>query len=351
LQRTANFVLAAKGNIFKSARIFVESVLANIDRQERLAKESLKRGYEGGGGRRGRRGGDDRGRGGAWDRDAEKDRGKGSDSRDRSFDWGGGGRGGSGRDKGERDSERDRDRDTRDSRDRGGRGGGKEDRRSSGGRGNSGGRGGGSGGPFRDLENWEPESALVRNIFMNDGVDEHPITVILLIPNEKRVVGIVVGRHGFRLKKILDVSRCFITVENDNYCDKESGVRKVILRGQLKSTILAQQMIMDLVWEEMDSPTGVMQFMIPDEASSRIIGRGGTFIKQLQRDSGCKVNTLKDVDLRSGLKARVMNVCGTKTSMSKGMYLITRKIASRWEYAPEWEGGDPTVPRGQGLPA
>ena len=86
------------------------------------------------------------------------------------------------------------------------------------------------------------------------------------------------------------------------------------------------------------------------QASSRIIGRQGAFIKQLQRESGCKINTLKDTDLRSGLKARVMNVCGTNSSMSKGLYLIARKIASRWEYATEWEGGDPTLPAGQGLP-
>lgn len=45
-----------------------------------------------------------------------------------------------------------------------------------------------------------------------------------------------------------------------------------------------------------------------------------------------------------------MNVCGTNSAMSKGLYLIARKIASRWEYAPEWEGGDPTLPSGQGLP-
>lgn len=42
---------------------------------------------------------------------------------------------------------------------------------------------------------------------------QHAITLILLIPNEKRVVGIVVGRHGLRLKKILDTSHCTITVE------------------------------------------------------------------------------------------------------------------------------------------
>lgn len=45
-----------------------------------------------------------------------------------------------------------------------------------------------------------------------------------------------------------------------------------------------------------------------------------------------------------------MNVCGTNSAMSKGLYLIARKIASRWEYASEWEGGDPTLPAGQGLP-
>lgn len=56
------------------------------------------------------------------------------------------------------------------------------------------------------------------------------------------------------------------------------------------------------------------------------------------------------MELRSGLKARAMNVCGNRTSMSKGLYLVARKIASRWEYEPEWEGGDPTQPLGQGLP-
>lgn len=86
------------------------------------------------------------------------------------------------------------------------------------------------------------------------------------------------------------------------------------------------------------------------QASSRIIGRQGSFIKQLQRESACKINTLKDVELRSGLKARVLSVCGNNYAMSKGLYLVARKIASRWEYAPEWEGGDPTVERGDGMP-
>lgn len=86
------------------------------------------------------------------------------------------------------------------------------------------------------------------------------------------------------------------------------------------------------------------------QASSRIIGRQGSFIKQLQRESACKINTLKDVELRSGLKARVLSVCGNNYAMSKGLYLVARKIASRWEYAPEWEGGDPTVEKGDGLP-
>lgn len=35
--------------------------------------------------------------------------------------------------------------------------------------------------------------------------------------------------------------------------------------------------------------------------------------------------------------------------MSKGLYLVARKIASRWEYEQEWEGGDPTQPRAHGL--
>lgn len=52
---------------------------------------------------------------------------------------------------------------------------------------------------------------------------------------------------------------------SDKFCDKESGVRKVVLRGSIRNVVMAQQLIMDLVWEEMETAIGVMQFMIPDE--------------------------------------------------------------------------------------
>lgn len=52
---------------------------------------------------------------------------------------------------------------------------------------------------------------------------------------------------------------------SDKCCDTESGVRKVVLRGTIRSVVMAQQLIMDLVWEEMETALGVMQFMIPDE--------------------------------------------------------------------------------------
>lgn len=42
-------------------------------------------------------------------------------------------------------------------------------------------------------------------------------------------------------------------------------MRKVVLRGSIRSVVMAQQLIMDLVWEEMETAIGVMQFMIPDE--------------------------------------------------------------------------------------
>ena len=42
-------------------------------------------------------------------------------------------------------------------------------------------------------------------------------------------------------------------------------MRKVVLRGSIRNVVMAQQLIMDLVWEEMETAIGVMQFMIPDE--------------------------------------------------------------------------------------
>lgn len=55
---------------------------------------------------------------------------------------------------------------------------------------------------------------------------------------------------------------------SDKYCDKESGVRKVVLRGSIRNVVMAQQLIMDLVWEEMETAIGVMQFMVPDEVNT-----------------------------------------------------------------------------------
>lgn len=59
---------------------------------------------------------------------------------------------------------------------------------------------------------------------------------------------------------------------SDKDCDKDSGVRKVVLRGTIRSVVMAQQLIMDLVWEEMETAIGVMQFMIPDEVVHMLIG-------------------------------------------------------------------------------
>ena len=58
---------------------------------------------------------------------------------------------------------------------------------------------------------------------------------------------------------------CCCSVCSDKFCDKDSGVRKVVLRGSIRNVVMAQQLIMDLVWEEMETAIGVMQFMIPDE--------------------------------------------------------------------------------------
>lgn len=65
----------------------------------------------------------------------------------------------------------------------------------------------------------------------------------------------------------IDVWACCLdlTANSDKFCDKESGVRKVVLRGSIRNVVMAQQLIMDLVWEEMETAIGVMQFMIPDE--------------------------------------------------------------------------------------
>lgn len=76
----------------------------------------------------------------------------------------------------------------------------------------------------------------------------------------------------------LDLSRFPQLHKSDKFCDKESGVRKVVLRGSIRNVVMAQQLIMDLVWEEMETAIGVMQFMIPDEVACR-----GQFAEEIPR--------------------------------------------------------------------
>lgn len=77
----------------------------------------------------------------------------------------------------------------------------------------------------------------------------------------------IVMAHSSAVRVLHTWSACL----SDKFCDKDSGVRKVVLRGNIRSVVMAQQLIMDLVWEEMETAIGVMQFMIPDEVPKDLV--------------------------------------------------------------------------------
>ncbi|KIW06381.1 uncharacterized protein PV09_02835 [Verruconis gallopava] len=132
----------------------------------------------------------------------------------------------------------------------------------------------------------------------------------IMVPD--KTVGLIIGRGGETIRDLQEKSQCHINIVGEN--KSVNGMRPVNLIGSTEAAEYARKMIEEIVKSDtrsQDPPTGAGRqqdrrqptggvaagtdkitemIRVPSESVGMIIGKGGETIKQMQNDTGCKIN-------------------------------------------------------------
>ena len=158
----------------------------------------------------------------------------------------------------------------------------------------------------------------------------------ILVPD--RTVGLIIGRGGETIRDLQDRSGCHVNIVGEN--KSINGMRPVNLIGSLQAQDRAKELIYEIV-ESDNKGTSIKavmgredpysaspdkindSIMVPGDAVGMIIGKGGETIKEMQNQTGCKINvspaTGRDVEREIGL-------VGTRNAIDAAKRAIMEKV-------------------------
>ncbi|KAJ4381342.1 hypothetical protein N0V86_003691 [Didymella sp. IMI 355093] len=172
-----------------------------------------------------------------------------------------------------------------------------------------------------------PQKAMSQQPALREGEQSSQI----MVPD--RTVGLIIGRGGETIRDLQERSGCHVNIVGEN--KSVNGLRPVNLIGSPAAAAHAKELIMEIV----DSDTKQMDggghqqpqqnqqnqrrdfdpyggggaggnkindsIMVPSDAVGMIIGKGGETIKQMQSETGCKINVSQasgaDIEREIGL--------------------------------------------------
>jgi len=185
----------------------------------------------------------------------------------------------------------------------------------------------------------------------------------MMVPD--RTVGLIIGRGGETIRDLQDRSGCHVNILGEN--KSINGLRPVNLIGSVSAQQYARDLIMEIVesdqkgisikdlHREREESQGKISetIYVPGEAVGMIIGKGGESIRDMQNQTGCKINVSpaagRDVEREIGLigsrhaieaaKRAIMDKVDTVRARSQGHDSrddITDRYASQPQlsYAP-----------------
>lgn len=171
----------------------------------------------------------------------------------------------------------------------------------------------------------------------------------IMVPD--RTVGLIIGRGGETIRDLQERSGCHVNIVGEN--KSVNGLRPVNLIGSPAAAAHAKELIMEIVdsdTKQMDTSTpqqpqqparrdnfdafggagsGVGagkindSIQVPSDAVGMIIGKGGETIKNMQSDTGCKIN----VSQASGADIeREIGLVGTRQAIEDAKRAIWEKV-------------------------
>lgn len=192
---------------------------------------------------------------------------------------------------------------------------------------------------------------------LRDGEDHMQI----MVPD--RTVGLIIGRKGETIRDLQERSGCHINIVGES--KSVNGLRPVNLIGTREAAARAKDFIMEIVDSDSqgDAPGAKKAFVVdrpgpppremlggsgggggggggggpdkitdtifvPSDAVGMIIGKGGETIREMQNNTGCKINVAREDSpaSASGEAQREITLIGSRDSISRAKQAIDDKV-------------------------
>ncbi|KAL2441062.1 hypothetical protein ABEF95_011044 [Exophiala dermatitidis] len=155
----------------------------------------------------------------------------------------------------------------------------------------------------------------------------------MMVPD--RTVGLIIGRGGETIRDLQDRSGCHINIVGEN--KSVNGMRPVNLIGSQSAQQYARDLILEIVesdqkgisikdlHREREEPQGKLNdsIVVPGEAVGMIIGKKGESIRDMQNQTGCKINVSPDNG--RGVE-REIGLVGTRQAVEAAKRAIMEKV-------------------------
>lgn len=184
--------------------------------------------------------------------------------------------------------------------------------------------------------------------------------VQIMVPD--RTVGLIIGRGGETIRDLQERSACHVNIVGEN--KSVNGLRPVNLIGTPAAAKMAKDLIMEIVESDSrnaNNPGGAGHdqrpprrdmreggaggpdkqtdsIYVPSEAVGMIIGKGGEAIREMQSNTGCKINVSQSSG--PGETEREIGLVGSRDAIERAKQAIEEKVeASRNKGAGGGRGG------------
>ncbi|KAK7735268.1 hypothetical protein SLS53_007658 [Cytospora paraplurivora] len=206
-----------------------------------------------------------------------------------------------------------------------------------------------------------PERVVPAVLNLKDGED----CLQIMVPD--RTVGLIIGRGGETIRDLQERSGCHINIVGES--KSVNGLRPVNLIGPYAATAQAKDLIMEIVDSDSRSTNannGQQQptqgrgnprengghdkvndaIFVPNEAVGMIIGKGGETIREMQNQTGCKINVSQQP--RPGEHEREIELVGTREAIDRAKQSIEDKVEAVRQKSNGGGGGGGVGGRGRG---
>jgi len=165
--------------------------------------------------------------------------------------------------------------------------------------------------------------------FHGDFTDSKPATLVLVVNGQLAVVGHLIGKGGSAISKLEKEGNVRIRVEDPQ---PGSSERRVYVNGALANCTYVQQLITKRVNEKLRQEgihQDLIKIFLPQETISHVIGKGGSNIKRVERESGARVKIWHEQTLMAdSAVGKVMVIHGLNHQRTMAQYLILRQVTN-----------------------